>query len=484
MEREGILTRNLSEVEKAELKETTHFIVETDGELNRVPQEALAHSRKATEKVILYYGYPIAINGAWSVENAVNIYRTYDIAIFGDEYNDPSHEAYADTLAIFQRLKEVSPETRLVGYVPIGLDPSWPDSNLTMGELKLRVDWWLDMGVDGIFLDEYGYDYYVTRARQNEIVGYCKRRGLFIFANSWSIEYVFSTEPMLLDWIPGFEPNPSGIGALLDKNDYYLYENLFYTTQKQADGSLSLECASVWRIDDVLGYYTRPRINGKPYYDTYQTKLCSLDSIPSTMDITHKNILQSISVIGAAILNITAVAFGDENWGSSGYYHQWDVPDLDLATGGLNGVSVETKTYAKEDGTLDSFPYKWSANLNGHTYAVVFDIDNPDDVTWADGKRYVTVNGVVVENAWMSIFDFQTAVREASESAQTAIATAQQIKQDVDQVMPTLTQAEENIKLVVADAQAKINDATQQLDAGLADLEALTSGFGFKEVQW
>lgn len=477
-------TRKLTEVPQAEVKENTNIIVEIDGELKRVAKEKLLSSKASIEKVLLYYGYPIAINGAWSTENACNIYKSYDICVFGDEYNNPAHDTHEDTVLIFNRLKEVAPDTRLVGYVPIGLDPSWEDSNLTMEELKQRVDWWGAMGIDGIFLDEYGYDYYVTRARQNEIVSYCKKQGLFVFANSWSIEYVFDPNPMLIDWLPGFEPNPEGIAPILDENDYYLYENLFYTTEKQADGSLSLECASVWRIDDVLGYYTRPKIDGRTYYDVYGTKICSLDGIPSTMDLTHKNILQSISVIGAAILNITAVAFGDENWGSKGYYHHWDVPDLELATTGLNGVSVETKSYTKADGTTSSFPYKWSANLNGHTYAIVFDIDNPDDRIWVDGKRYATANDVMVENAWASIFDFQTDVRQASEKAAAATVVAEQIKKEVDEVMPTLSQAEENIKAVVAEAQAKIDEATKQLEAGLEDLAAVTAGFGFKEVQW
>ncbi|MDO4327134.1 MAG: hypothetical protein Q4E24_14060 [bacterium] len=477
-------TRNLCEVPQTELDNNTNFIAEKNGELIRVPWNALLQDKKAMEKVLLYYGYPIAINGAWSVENACNIYKNYDICVFGDEYNNPTHETHNDTQMIFDRLKVMAPETRLVGYVPIGLDPSWEDSNLSMEELKQRVDWWVDMGVNGIFLDEYGYDYYVTRARQNEIVSYCKNKGLFLFANSWSIEYVFNPNPMLIDWMPGFEPNPDGLPPLLDENDYYLYENLFYTTEKQTDGSLSLECASVWRINDVLGYYTNPKIDGKAYYDYYGTKICSLDGIPSTLDTTHKNILQSISVIGAAILNITAVAFGDENWGAQGYYHQWDVPDLDLATAGLNGVSVETREYTDEDGTISSFPYKWSANLNGHTYAIVFDIDDPNDRVWVDGKRYATANDVIVENAWMSIFDFQTDVREAAENAEKAIATAEQIQNDVNEVMPTLSQAEENIKAVVAEAQAKIDDATKQLEAGLADLETVTAGFQYKDVQW
>lgn len=436
------------------------------------------------EKVLLYYGYPVAIGGAWSVDGAVNIYRTYDVVVLGDTYQNPEHVVYEDTVSIIKKLSEVAPNVKVVGYVPIGLSPEWEDSNLTMDELKRRVNQWDSIGVHGIFLDEFGYDYYVTRERQNEIVNYCHSLGKFVFANSWSIEYCFSPDAIEIGWMPDFQPNPNALAPLLNENDYYLYENLFYSTEKLDDGSMNVECASVWRIDDVLGYYTRPKIDGKTYYEVYGTKICSLDGIPSTYSITQQNIMKSISIIGAAILNINSVAFGNEDWGASGGFEQWDIPDLDLATNGLNGVFVDTKSYTKEDGTTGSFPYKWTANINGQTYSITFDIPNPDYRDWVDGMRYASVNDVVIENAWMSIFDFQTAVREAQESAASAISTAETIKEEVNSVLPTLTEAEERMQEIISEATAKIDEATKQLEAGLSDLEAVTSGFSFKEVQW
>ena len=145
--------------------------------------------RRFAEKVMLYYGYPNAINNSWDVNNSANIYKDYDVCIFGDGYCLPTHEAHAETVEIFRILKRISPDTRIVGYVPIGVQNVGSDSNLSMDELKRRVDLWKAIGADGIFLDEYGYDYGVTRARQNEIVSYCHDRGMFVFANSWSIEY-------------------------------------------------------------------------------------------------------------------------------------------------------------------------------------------------------------------------------------------------------------------------------------------------------
>lgn len=439
---------------------------------------------KSIEKVLLYYGYPIAINGVWDVEDAVNIYRAYDVVVFGDTYQDPEHSVYESTVAIIQKLAEVAPNVRVVGYVPIGMVPNSHDSNLPMDELKHRVDQWNAIGVHGIFLDEFGYDYYVTRERQNEIVGYCHDLGKFVFANSWSVKYCFDSDPMEITWLPDFHPNPNGIAPLLNENDYYLYENLFYTTEKLDDGSFNVECASVWRIDDVFRYYTAPVIDGKSYYEVYGTKICSLDGIPSTYSKTQQNIMKSISIVGASILNITAVAFGNEDWGSSGRFEPWNMPDLDLTRNGLNGVLVDTKSYIKEDGTEGSFPYKWTANMNGHAYSIVFDIPDPDHLTWVDGMRYVTMDDDIIENVWANVFTFQSDVRVAYESAETAISTAEEIKKEVEEVMPTLIEAETNINNIINEATTKINDATKQLESGLADLEAVTSGFAFKEVQW
>jgi hypothetical protein len=236
---------------------------------------------------LLYYGYPIAIGESWNVEQAANIYSGYDVVVLGDTYQNPEHTVYAETVAIIKRLAEIAPKVRVVGYVPIGLDESWEDSNLSMDELKLRVDQWSAIGAHGIFLDEFGYDYGVTRERQNEIVEYCHSLGKFVFANSWSFEYCFNPDPMEISWMPDFHPNPNGLAPVLNANDYYLCENLFYTTEKQADGTIDVECASVWRIDETLRYFTSPRIDGKSYYETYGTKVCSLDALPSSYDITQ-----------------------------------------------------------------------------------------------------------------------------------------------------------------------------------------------------
>lgn len=57
------------------------------------------------KKVCLYYGYPIAINEAWNVSKAVDIYKNYDIIVFGDKYNAPNQEVYSSAVQIIKILK-------------------------------------------------------------------------------------------------------------------------------------------------------------------------------------------------------------------------------------------------------------------------------------------------------------------------------------------------------------------------------------------
>jgi len=207
-------------------------------------------------------------------------------------------------------------------------------------------------------------------------------------------------------------------------------------------------------------------------------------------------ILRSLSAIGAAILNIHAVAFGDENWGATGHFEQWDSPlNLELASEGLHGMSTYTRAYMEPGGAMSSFPYKWTALLNGKTWEITFDIESPNDVAWVAGTRYASLNGTRVENAWTTVFSFQDDVREAKESAEQAVAVSDAIRVDVNAVLPSvsakvteletlITTGQQSINNAVTSAQETIDAATTQLDAGLADLEALASGFIYKEVQW
>lgn len=443
-----------------------------------------ADRRRFAEKVMLYYGYPNAINNSWDVNNSANIYKDYDVCIFGDGYCLPTHEAHAETVEIFRILKRISPDTRIVGYVPIGVQNVGSDSNLSMDELKRRVDLWQAIGADGIFLDEYGYDYGVTRARQNEIVSYCHDRGMFVFANSWSIEYCFSDEDIVIDWMEDFHPNPDGLRAVLNAQDYYVYEHLFYNSYHDGDGNLHVECAEPYRIDNILQYFHDVRIDGKSYREMFGTKVFSLDAIPTGASLREKNEMMSLSIIGAAILNIDAIAFGDDMWSSSGNYHQWDFPQLNLETDGLNSISRSTRTYTDAEGKPAEFTYRWAASINGNQYAIVFDVETPTDVDYVVSKRYAECNGVRVDNAWLTIYDFQEFMDSTAKTLAKSTTLITETQKQVEAALPNALQAEEKVNAFMTASDARIEDMESRVNSAISDIEVLTKGFNYLEVEW
>jgi hypothetical protein len=101
------------------------------------------------------------------------------------------------------------------GYVTLGVY----SASLPLDEIRRRVQAWKSIGAAGIFLDEAGYDYGVTRTRQNAAVGAVHDAGLGAFINAWDPDDAFGTR---VD--PGH--NPTGAAPLLNAQDTYLLESL------------------------------------------------------------------------------------------------------------------------------------------------------------------------------------------------------------------------------------------------------------------
>lgn len=413
-----------------------------------------ARELRGFEKVLIYYGYPIAITSAWSVDEAVLVYKDYDVVVFGDEYFEPDHEVYAQTAAIMQKLTESYPKVKKTGYVPIGGSEG---ANLTMAELKRRVDLWQALGVQGIFLDEFGYDYGVTRERQNEIIAYVKNFGLFVFVNSWNTNYIFSALPMTIEWMPDFSPNPNGLAPLVDGFDYTLFETLFWSST--TDGTITP--APVYRMQDAFNYVNAPaaEYNGKSLYAQFGTKPILLDQIYSGADLELKKKLMSISLFGAKIFNCLGLAFGDEDWGAMGYYHQWDLPDFNLAEPGIHSVTYTEKTAANPNGETVTFPYKYTAVINGYKLELVWDIPHDLSADINIGERYILIDGTRIDNAWYKLYDFVGQIGEMQTTLNSAVAAA-------------------------SAAEANASQAQSYVESAVADIETLTTGFQYKSREW
>lgn len=192
--------------------------------------EAAPEAPLAPASLAVYYGYPSLVNGAaGNVERAAAVFGQYDVVVFGDGLEfadvDPRRrpvgagpDEHRRTRAIIERLRASAPAMQIYGYVDLG-----NSQQLSADELQRRSRLWADMGVTGIFLDEAGYDFGVTRDRQNAIVDYIHGLGLSAFFNAFNPDDVFGSAAVPLNTLGG--GNPAGMPPRLGSKDAYLLES-------------------------------------------------------------------------------------------------------------------------------------------------------------------------------------------------------------------------------------------------------------------
>lgn len=188
----------------------------------------IGHTHKMSEintssmkipKLLTYYGYPVGVNKVWDEDYASSYFSQYDYIIFGDKVQRPTHSEYDSSIRIISKVKQLNKNIIIFGYIPLGVSTE----NRSIDTLKADIDSWIVAGAEGIFVDEFGYDYLVTRERQNEIVDYIHSKGLPAFVNSWEPSYVFEKDNIYLDW-EDFNGNPNNIPTSIGDKDYAMIE--------------------------------------------------------------------------------------------------------------------------------------------------------------------------------------------------------------------------------------------------------------------
>jgi len=160
--------------------------------------------------LLIWYSYPSSINELYDNKKAAFVFSQYDLVVFPDEIYNPSHEEHDNAVEIIKKAKEINPYIKFFGYIPTG-NRSGTDACLSIAEIQNRISLWKEMGVYGIFLDEFGFDYDNNRTRQNEILDAVHEAGLVAFVNAWNPDDVFATS--------------DGIDIHLNEDDWYLLEN-------------------------------------------------------------------------------------------------------------------------------------------------------------------------------------------------------------------------------------------------------------------
>jgi len=236
------------------------------------------------KKLAIYYSYPSLVNGAsGNISTAVDVFSQYDLLVFGDGLQDPSHPDYSNTVAIVNHAGMTN--TTIFGYI---------DSTLTLDAIQGKIDQWYVAGVKGIFLDKFGYDFGLTRQKQREIT-WCvqnKGSGLKVFVNAWNPDDVFSPTTNA--------SNPSGLPTRLGSNDWYLAESFAVINGAYDDNDTD---------SNGIKDFQDKAVKMKNYNTTYGTKMAAIATLGSA---TFTQNLADYSYFSAVLNGLDAWGFGEE----------------------------------------------------------------------------------------------------------------------------------------------------------------------------
>lgn len=182
-------------------------------------QQVLEGLYTRPKDMMIYYGYPSGFNGYWDNELVAQDLARYGLVVLGAGLENPSHGDYSNTCAIVARIKQLNPSCLIFGYIT---------TQETLTNFETKTGQWKTVGVHGIFMDEYGYDYGNTRSEQNDRVDHVHDEGMIAFANCWNMNHALGTanDPSY----PNTTYNSSEIESSLNINDWYLLESYLINT--------------------------------------------------------------------------------------------------------------------------------------------------------------------------------------------------------------------------------------------------------------
>ena len=176
------------------------------------------------KNLLIFYGYMNSFNSAtnqWTNEKVAQDMAKYDICVFGNGVADPTHPDFVNAQIIIARLIALKPDIKIFGYVT---------ANQALASFQTKVNQWDALNIQGIFMDEAGYDYGVTRDQFNEKVIYVHGRikSKLCFANAWNMDHIIGTanDPNF----PNSTYNPNLRKSYLNSSDWYLLESFSVNT--------------------------------------------------------------------------------------------------------------------------------------------------------------------------------------------------------------------------------------------------------------
>ena len=174
---------------------------------------------------LIYYGWLNSYNSAvnnWDNELVAQDLARYGILVFGAGLQNPAHGDYSNTQIIIPRIKELNPNALIFGYVT---------TDQAQVDFETKASQWDTLQVDGIFMDEAGYDFGRTRQQLNDKVDYV--HGLtyadLCFANAWNTNHILGTSNDAS--FPNSTYNPPPDESNLANTDWILLESFPINTE-------------------------------------------------------------------------------------------------------------------------------------------------------------------------------------------------------------------------------------------------------------
>lgn len=262
-------------------------------------------------ELLIYYGWLNSFNSAqnsWDNERVAQDMAKYRLLVFGEGIQDSGHGDYANTQIIIPRVKALNNYSEIYGYVSV-------DQNY--GDFTGKVDEWDTLEVNGIFMDEAGYDFGRTRSEFNQRVDYVhsKTYANKCFVNSWNSNHVLGTEndPNY----PNSTYNDSSAESNLNIDDWMLLESFPVNTTSYS-GTNGYESVSDWAVRGSRMLNLR---------NTYGTNFAASSVINN--DNTDGTNLFDFSYTSSLMFSLEAHGTSDTNYGAgSAAVKYWTRSDI------------------------------------------------------------------------------------------------------------------------------------------------------------
>jgi hypothetical protein len=285
-------------------------------------QEIIKATYRRPKDLLIYYGYLNSFNSGthgWDNEKVAQEMAQYSLLVFGDGIQDPSHPDYANTQIIIPRIKQLNPYAKIFGYISV---------NQALSNFETKAGQWETLQVDGIFMDEAGYDYGTpaTNGRDafNTKVDYVhgQTHANLCFVNAWNMDNIIGTtdDPSY----PNSTWNPSLNASHLTENDWYLLESFAVNTTVYSGG-----------YTDKTTWAARGE-KAKSHRAYYGINLAAVGIIDNG-NVAGEDLFD-FHFISSLMYSLEAQGSSDTSYGAGGAVDWWPRPDV-IGMGRLYNLS-------------------------------------------------------------------------------------------------------------------------------------------------